>query len=617
MTGTLHRHNLQRAAGVRPGEHAHGPGTVPVERAWIVTVDENPERTAVTERALKRRFGDDYDIAAEMTPRAALARLAELATRKEEVALILADAWMPDMEVGAFLAEAGELHPTAKRAVLVEWGELTKARGSIIKGAAMGQLEGFLAKPWRDADEEFYFAVAEYLAEWDREHRPQFEAIRIVGDPWDPALGGLRDALFRSGVDHGFYDVGSERGQACLDRAGMGPGSGREPAADDLPVVILFDGRVLKKPTAAEIAAALGVNADPGAQVFDLTVVGAGPGGLAAAVYGTSEGLDTLVVDQEALGGQASTSSMIRNYLGFPRGLSGADLATRAYGQAWFFGTQFLIGRSACGLRAETDPKLGDVRVVSFDDGSEARSRAVVLASGVQYRRIGIDRLEALVGRGVFYSAPVTEAPGLVGQRVVVVGGGNSSGQASVYLSRYAEHVTLVVRGERLDEMSEYLIREIDARPNITLRTNTVVVDAVGDRRLQAVVLKGRDSGAEEQVACSATFILIGALPRTEWLPPEIERDEGGYVKTGDRVSSAHSWERPHPAPLETSMPGVFAVGDVRSGSIKRVAGAVGEGSTAVRMVHEYLARLNDEMAKGAAAAAVASSEAAPAEAKG
>ena len=609
MTGTLHRHNLQRATGARPGEHEHGPGTLPVERAWIVTVDENPERTAVTERALTRRFGDDYDVAAEVLPQAALARLSDLAERHEEVALILADAWMPDMDVGTFLAEAGELHPTAKRAVLVEWGELVKARESIIRGAAIGQLEGFLAKPWRDADEEFYFAVAEYLAEWDREHRPQFEAIRIVGDPWDGEIAGLRDALFRSGVDHGFYDVGTERGQQCLDRAGLS--GSQAPASGDFPLVILFDGRVLKKPSAAEIAAALGVNADPAAQVFDLIVVGAGPGGLAAAVYGTSEGLDTLVVDQEALGGQASTSSMIRNYLGFPRGLSGADLATRAYGQAWFFGTKFLIGRAATAMRAEHDPSVGEVRIVSFDDGSEARSRAVILASGVQYRRMGIDKLESMVGRGVFYSAPVTEAPGLVGQRVVVIGGGNSSGQASVYLSRYAEHVTLVVRGPVLDEMSQYLIREIDARPNITLRTNTVVVDAIVDKRLKGVVLKERESGAEDEVPCTATFILIGALPRTEWLPPEVERDEGGYVITGDKVSTAHSSERPHPAPLETSMPGVFAVGDVRSGSIKRVAGAVGEGSTAVRMVHEYLARLNDEMAKGAAASAAASAAAA------
>jgi thioredoxin reductase (NADPH) len=329
-------------------------------------------------------------------------------------------------------------------------------------------------------------------------------------------------------------------------------------------------------------------------------VVGAGPGGLAAAVYGTSEGLDTLVVDQEALGGQASTSSMIRNYLGFPRGLSGADLAIRAYGQAWFFGTKFLIGRSATGLRAEHDPKEGDVRVVSFDDGSEARSRAVVLASGVQYRRIGIEKLEALVGRGVFYSAPVTEAPGLLGQHVVIIGGGNSSGQAAIYLSRYADRVYLVVRGPELDEMSEYLIREIEARPSIDVRKNTVVVDAVGDRRLRGVVLRERDSGAEEQVACSATFVLIGAMPRTDWLPPEVERDEGGYVVTGDRVAMADSPGRPHPAPLETSMPGVFAVGDVRSGSIKRVAGAVGEGSTAIRMVHEYLARLAKEQVEAA-----------------
>jgi thioredoxin reductase (NADPH) len=344
-------------------------------------------------------------------------------------------------------------------------------------------------------------------------------------------------------------------------------------------------------------------------------VVGAGPGGLAAAVYGSSEGLDVLVVDQEALGGQAGTSSMIRNYLGFPRGLSGAELAIRAYGQAWFFGSNFLIGRSATGLRAE-----GDLRVVSFDDGSEARSRTVILAAGVAYRRLGTEKLEALVGRGIFYGAPITEARGLGGQHVVVIGGGNSSGQASIYLSRYASRVTLVVRGTALDEMSEYLIREIDSRPNISVRMGTELADAVGERRLRGVVLRQRETGAEEEIACTAAFVLIGASPRTDWLPPEIERDERGYVATGDEVTMAanagagggadsgakaadsNAGAKPgdsiagaqaarRPAAFETSMPGVFAVGDVRLGSIKRVAGAVGEGSNAIRMVHEYLAR--------------------------
>jgi thioredoxin reductase (NADPH) len=307
MSGTLHRHNLQRDAAVAAGiKHEHDPGA-PVGRAVIVAVDESPDRIAQLERALTRRFGDVYDIVAESTPHGALDRLAELSEGPLEVALVLADAWMPNMDVGEFLAAVGELHPTAKRAVLVEWGELIKARESIIRGAAMGQLEGFLAKPWRDADEDFYFAVAEYLAEWDREHRPQFEAIRIVGDPWDGYVQGLRDALFRSGVDHGFYDVSTERGHEILGEVGATASPG------ELPLVILFDGRVLHHPTAAEIAAALGVNTDPAAQVFDVTVVGAGPGGLAAAVYGSSEGLDVLVVDQEALGGQAGTSSMIRN----------------------------------------------------------------------------------------------------------------------------------------------------------------------------------------------------------------------------------------------------------------------------------------------------------------
>jgi thioredoxin reductase (NADPH) len=579
MTGSVHPHALRAPGriGPRSGEHEaeRAADARTISRAVIVAVDEDAERVAMLERALTRRFGADYDVLAEQAPQDALAGMTLLRDRGAEVALVLADAWMPSMDCTTFLAEAGELHPEARRAVLVEWGELERARESIIRGAALGQLEGFLAKPWRDGDEEFYLAVGEYLTEWDREHRPQFEAIRIIGDPWDGYVQALRDALFRSGVDHGFYDSTSERGGRLLVEAQTeGP----------LPVVILFDGRVMARPSAAEIASALGVNADPGAQVFDVTVIGAGPGGLAAAVYGASEGLDVLVVDQEALGGQASTSSLIRNYLGFPRGLSGAQLAIRAYGQAWFFGSRFLIGRTATALRAD-----GDERVVSFEDGSEARSHAVILAAGVSYRRLGIERLEALVGRGVFYGSPVTEPPGLVGQHVVVVGGGNSSGQASIHLSRYADSVTLVVRGSELDEMSEYLIQEIKARPNIALRLNTVLVDAIGDRRLKAIRLREHVTGAEEEVATGAAFIMIGALPRTDWLPPEIERDERGYVLTGEALSSAHVSGSRHPAALETSMPGVFAVGDVRAGSIKRVAGAVGEGSTAIRMVHEYL----------------------------
>jgi thioredoxin reductase (NADPH) len=463
--------------------------------------------------------------------------------------------------------------------VLVEWGALGTSRESIIRGAALGQIDGFITKPWRDADESFYYAIAEYLAEWDREHRPQYEAFRIVGDPWDAPTHSLRDALYRSGVPYGFYDAASAEGAELLGQAGV---------AEPLPVVIAFNGRVLVQPAPVDLAAALGVNADPGAELFDLVIVGAGPAGLAAAVYGASEGLDVLVVEHEALGGQASTSSMIRNYLGFPRGLSGAELAARAYGQAWFFGSRFLIGRAAVGLRAE-----GDERVIALDDGAEARCRAVVLAAGVTYRRLGIERLEALVGHGVYYGAPVTEAPGLAGHHVVVVGGGNSSAQSSLHLARHAARVSLVVRDPALHEMSEYLVRELDARPNIELRLNTVVADAVGEKRLRALVLRETARGTEETVETAAVFILIGALPRTDWLPPEIERDERGYVMTGDAVTwdlADGSAER-RPAPLETSMPGVFAVGDVRFGSIKRVAGAVGEGSIAIRMVHEYLDR--------------------------
>jgi thioredoxin reductase (NADPH) len=309
-------------------------------------------------------------------------------------------------------------------------------------------------------------------------------------------------------------------------------------------------------------------------------------------VYAASEGLSVLIIENEALGGQASTSSMIRNYLGFPRGLSGADLAGRAYRQAWFFGAAFLIGRLATGLRAD-----GDRRVVVLDDGSEVRARAVILATGVSYRRLRAERVDELVGRGVFYGAPVTEAPGMRGQDVVVVGGGNSSAQMGLYVARFAAHVTLVSRSPALSEMSTYLVREIEGHQNITVRTNTVVAGARGENRLQAVLLRDTQTDEVEEVPIAAVFIMIGAEPRTDWLPTEIRREERGYILTGDALTtnSDASGEERRPAPLETSLPGVFAVGDVRNGALKRIAAAVGEGSSAVRMVHEYLARLREQ----------------------
>jgi thioredoxin reductase (NADPH) len=358
-----------------------------------------------------------------------------------------------------------------------------------------------------------------------------------------------------------------------------------------VPVAVFHDGRILVQPTASDIAMAVGANAAPAETRFDLVIIGAGPAGLAAAVYGASEGLNVLVIDHDTHGGQAGTSSLIRNYLGFPSGISGQDLAARAYRQAYFLGAKFLFGRRAVGLGVD-----GEDRAVALDDGTEIRGRAVILATGVEYRRLGVPRLERLIGRGVYYGAATSEAPAMRGEDVIVVGGANSAGQAAVHLCRFARSVTLVVRGPSIEEtMSEYLVREIGASGKVVVLTNTEIVDARGEQRLAAVTLRDATTGLASELPVAAAFILIGAIPRTDWLPPQILRDDHGYVLTGD-ASELRS--RPARSPVETSLAGVFAVGDARAGSTKRIASAVGEGSVAVRYVHDHIARETDDIAR-------------------
>jgi len=547
----------------------HPPGA-----AVIVAVDDDDDSSARIGRVLVRRFGADYQVVREHSPSAALKALDELHRDGKDVALVLAAHGMADMTGIEVLAQVSSKHRHARRALLIPWGDRSTAE-SIVKASALGQIDAHIVRPWRDADESFCHAVTELLDEWDRNHRPQFEAVRIVGDRWDAYSHGVQDALQRSNVPYRFYEADCAEGRELLERsAESGP----------LPVAILFDGRVLPRPAPAEIADALGVNTDPGAEVFDVAIVGSGPAGLAAAVYGASEGLRVLVLENEALGGQAGTSSLIRNYLGFPRGLSGADLIHRAYLQAWMLGARFLIGRAASGLRAEPD-----ALVLELDDGSEIRSRTIVVAAGVRYRRMGIDTLEAFTGRGVFYGAGVTEAPGMADEDVYVVGGANSAAQAALYLSRFAARVTVLVRESSLTAMSAYLIRDMEARDNVVVRLNAVVTDGSGDYRLRSLTIRDTAADRIEEVSATAVFILIGASPRTNWLPPDIQRDDRGYILTGDSVPGPPANARLN-APLQTSTPGVFAVGDVRAGSMKRVAAAVGEGSTAMRLVHDYLA---------------------------
>jgi thioredoxin reductase (NADPH) len=546
--------------------HGSGPGI-------LVVADDGRLVDRLT-TDLERRFGGHYRILAEGSPAGALAALERLARGGEPVALVVAARRMEGLDGLALLARAQELHPSAKRVLLEHRGEWTSGE-PVVRAMTLGQVDYVLFRPWLPVEQFLYLPVSEFLAAWEKS-RGSTEAIQIVGRHWAARSHELRDTLARIGIPFGFYSDDSPDGRRLLDQAGED--------GSHLPVVLFRSGLVLVDPTHAELTAALGMRTSPAPGGCDILIVGAGPAGLAAAVYAASEGFTAQVLEPAVPGGQAGTSSHIRNYLGFPYGLSGDELAQRAVQQAWLFGAEFILAQAATGLRAS-----GDDRLVRLSDGSEVATRAVILATGVAWRRLGVPALETLNGAGVFYGAAGGEARAMRGEDVFVIGAGNSAGQAAVHLSAYAASVTIVTIDERLGEfMSDYLVQKVEATPNIAVVLHTEVVDGHGQGRLEGLTLRDRHTGATRTVAASAMFVLIGAEPRTDWLDGVVERDERGYVLTGhdlDRWPLA----RP-PLPLETSLPGVFAAGDVRYRSIKRVAPAAGEGSIAVQLVHQYLA---------------------------
>jgi thioredoxin reductase (NADPH) len=543
----------------------------------IVVIDPD----SATATALDRRFGADYRIILIASADAAIAALHDLAGKGTDVALVLADLNLPGTDGIALLDRAQALHRNARRALLIAMDERgtrlpTGSLESLQRATTLGRIDFSIVKGWVSPEEWLYPQIQEALSGWARAHRPHHEAVRIIDERWSPRGHELRDLLARNTVPFGYYTTDSAEGRQLLrdhDAEGLA-----------LPVAVFNDGTVLVDPSAVAVADALGVRTRPDGGPYDLTILGAGPAGLAAAVYGVSEGLRTLVIEPRALGGQAGTSSMIRNYLGFPRGVSGSDLTSRAYEQAMLFGAEFVFVQEATALATR-----GDERVVMLSDGSESVSRAVIVATGVSYRRLAIPTLDRLVGAGVYYGAAGVEAPGMAGEDVYVVGGANSAGQAALHLARFARRVALVVRGPSLEAgMSDYLVRQIASTPAVEVRLGTRVIDGRGERRLEGLVLES--GGKREERPAAGLFVMIGAEPRTDWLGDMVRRDERGYVLTGLDVPSG-SWplER-SPLPFETSLPGVFAVGDVRHGSVKRVAGAVGEGSVAVGSVHRYLA---------------------------
>ena len=537
-----------------------------VEKPHILVAMEPGPARDIVEQQLRQRYSFDYEIGTVN---------AIDDVHVEGVALVLADvAWDTTPDI---LARFRDASPETRRIGLGPWG-MPVASGSLQALLRNGLAEWFAIQPQVLPDEQFHREISEFLEEWSRANGEIFEIVRIVDD--GSAKGHrLRDLLQRNNVTHGTYSPSSEVGRATIEKHGLTP--------EDLPAFVLFDGKVLRDPSVRDLADAItGQTADPLPPV-DVLVVGAGPAGLAAALYSASEGLSVAVLEREAIGGQAGTTSMIRNYLGFQRGIPGQQLASRAFRQAWGFGAQVRFIREAVSL---TPTERGFV--VEVSDGTTVDARAVVLAQGVTYRRLGIESLESLVGAGVYYGAAVTEAPSVRGKDAFVVGGGNSAGQAAVHLSKFARSVTVLVRGSSLAEsMSEYLIEELRRARNIIVEFDCEIVGGGGDRHLERLEIRDRSSGDTRSVDAYGLFVLIGATAATKWLPQGVALDKWGFVLTGRDVEDADRWTMDRPTyPFETSLPGVFAVGDLRHGSVKRVASAVGEGSVVIQSVHDYLA---------------------------
>jgi thioredoxin reductase (NADPH) len=553
----------------------------PRPRPAIVTVDDDPGVSRAIARDLRRRYGDRYRIVRAESGQAALEALREMKLRGELVAVLLADYRMPQMNGIEFLELAMDVYPGARRALLTAYADT----GAAIDAINVVDLDYYMLKPWDPPEEKLYPVLDDLLAAWlSSDHRPVPET-KVVGHRWSARSSEVREFLARNQVPYRWYSTDEEEGRRLLEAASAD--------GETLPVVITPDGEPLVAPSDRELADKVGLATTPSNDFYDLVVVGGGPAGLGAALYGASEGLRTVLVERTATGGQAGQSSRIENYLGFPDGVSGAQLTDRARRQAAKFGAEVLTAREVASLEVN-----GSARTVRFADGGAVDAHAVILATGVAYLRLNAPGLAELTGCGIYYGSALTEAPGCAGQDVYIVGGANSAGQAAVYLSTQAKSVTILVRAPSLERsMSHYLIQQIGGIPSITVRTCTEVTEARGDGHLEQLTLRESNTGGSDIVDAQRLFVFIGAAPLTGWLDGVLMRDEHGFVLTGPDLSPAG--QRPPgwpleraPYHLETSVPGVFVAGDVRAESAKRVASAVGEGAMAVMLVHRYLERL-------------------------
>ena len=561
-----------------------------MERPVIFLVGEEAPSLRTVCQELEQRYAADYQIVCEYSPEEGAARLGGLHAEGQPVAIMLADCQMAGKSGVEFLVQGHKFFPRAKLGLLADWGDAS-CSDLIFEAISLNKIDAYAPKPVKPVsapNEEFHHFISEFLTEWTRENHPEHTVFRIVGEQWDRRSYELRDLLSRNGIGFSFHDVHSEEGCYLLEQA--------QSDGSTLPLVVCYNGEILNNPTNVALAKILGVRtgyaAEPsrGKTGVDTVIVGAGPAGLSAAVNSASEGLHTVLIEREALGGQAGMSTRISNYLGFPTGIPGDELAARAYQQAQMFGVEGIFTQEVTELKVHED-----ARAVILADGSEIPTRSIILAMGVAYRRLEVRSLEQLVGKGVFYGAVGSEAMALQGREVAIVGGANSAGQAAVYLARYARQVTMLVRGPSLaEDMSEYLIQEIAARANIRVLLHTHLVAGIGEDHLEGMLVEDTWAGRTETLPAAALFVMIGAVPHTDWLPAELRRDRAGFILTGvDLLQNGglpKRWPLQRlPFALETSIPGVFAVGDVRHGSVKRVASAVGEGSMAVQYVHQHL----------------------------
>jgi thioredoxin reductase (NADPH) len=551
----------------------------------LLSVDDDSDVLRSIERDLRSKYGADYRVIGSDSPEGALDLLNQLKVRNDTVALLLADQRMPRMDGVEFLQQGMKIFPKAKRALLTAYADMNAA----ISAINQANINYFFLKPWDPPAEHLYPQLDDMLDDWRASYHPTYDGIRVLGTRWSPKSYDLRDFLARNRVPYQWIDVESSVNDPETKRLMEALGA----EADSLPVVLFPDGTKLLESLPADVAKKVGLRTRAQTDFYDLAIVGGGPAGLAAAVYGASEGLKTVMIEREAPGGQAGMSSRIENYLGFPSGLSGSDLARRAVAQAQRFGVEILSPVEVVGVRTE-----GSYRIIKMADGNEISCHALMISTGVQWRKLEAEGIARLQGAGIYYGGGATEAMSCAGEIVYVVGGANSAGQAAMNFAKYAERVVILVRGDSLaSTMSQYLIDQIKETPNIQIWAHASMVEAHGDTHLEEISVLCSDTNKTERVPATSMFIFIGALPRTDWLGDLVERDDRGFILTGpDLIRDGQhpkGWtlER-DPFLLETNVPGIFAVGDVRHGSVKRVASGVGEGSVAVQFIHQYLSKV-------------------------